>query len=416
MRPARVALYACATAVVAGLVGFVVGKSIESPADAAARAKPPTASLIGAPVEFRQISANLIVRGTIGAIGATDVTLPATQIGKSDSIVVKAPERGADVAEGDVLIVVGDRPVIVLQGDLPMYRDLVPGTQGEDVLLLENALARLELEPGDVDGKYDSSTEAAVKRMYENRGFTAIGPSAEEQAKINELQTQASTARAAGNAADTAKAETELDNLIARTGPSVPANEIVFTSILPAKVESINVKRGSRLDGPVATLASSEAIIQGSIARADRELVTEGATAKVEITDSGVTISGTVSSIAAQTGTDGAGQNRYAITIDSPEIPSDSLGLGVRITIPVKSTDGDVLAVPAAALSIDADGDPSVDVIDEGGTRSRSVKVQTGLQARGVVEVTPIDGTLKEGDFVVVGSRTPDATTTTTAA
>jgi HlyD family secretion protein len=334
MRPSRVALTAGAVAVLCGGVGFVLGRTIESPADAAAGAKAPKASLIGAPVEFEQLSANLVVRGTIGAVGATQMTLAASKIGKTDNIVVRAAERGATINEGDVFAVIGDRPVIVLQGDLPVYRDLQPGNQGEDVLLLENALARLDLDPGDVDGTYDSSTEGAVSRLYENRGFKAIGPTAEEQARIDDLTKQESTARAAGNAADASKASEDLGKLLDSTGPSVPANELIFASVLPAKVESVNVKRGSTVDGPIATLASSESVVQTSIARADRNLVEVGAAAKIDITDLGQTIDGKVLTIAPQTGTDGAGESRYAVTVQSADIPQDSLGLGVRITIP----------------------------------------------------------------------------------
>lgn len=415
MRPSRVALTAGAVAVLCGGVGFVLGRTIESPADAAAGAKAPKASLIGAPVEFEQLSANLVVRGTIGAVGATQMTLAASKIGKTDNIVVRAAERGATINEGDVFAVIGDRPVIVLQGDLPVYRDLQPGNQGEDVLLLENALARLDLDPGDVDGTYDSSTEGAVSRLYENRGFKAIGPTAEEQARIDDLTKQESTARAAGNAADASKASEDLGKLLDSTGPSVPANELIFASVLPAKVESVNVKRGSTVDGPIATLASSESVVQTSIARADRNLVEVGAAAKIDITDLGQTIDGKVLTIAPQTGTDGAGESRYAVTVQSADIPQDSLGLGVRITIPVKSTDGEVLAVPAAALTIDEDGDASVDVIDDSGDKSSAVKVETGLQAKGMVEVKPVEGTLEKGDFVVVGAESAAEATSDSA-
>jgi multidrug efflux pump subunit AcrA (membrane-fusion protein) len=61
-----------------------------------------------------------------------------------------------------------------------------------------------------------------------------------------------------------------------------------------------------------------------------------------------------------------------------------------------------VLAVPAAALSATANGSTIVQVEDDDGAL-RTVTVQTGLAAGGLVEVTPVEGELAEGDWVVVG-------------
>jgi multidrug efflux pump subunit AcrA (membrane-fusion protein) len=75
----------------------------------------------------------------------------------------------------------------------------------------------------------------------------------------------------------------------------------------------------------------------------------------------------------------------------------------VRITIPVESTDGEVLAVPIAALSATADGTSRVEVAEGEGGATRFVTVNPGLSAEGYVEVDPVDGNLGEGDRVVVG-------------
>ncbi|HZI36861.1 MAG TPA: hypothetical protein VFF24_01045, partial [Acidimicrobiia bacterium] len=74
----------------------------------------------------------------------------------------------------------------------------------------------------------------------------------------------------------------------------------------------------------------------------------------------------------------------------------------VRVTIPVSSTGGAVLAVPAAALSATADGSTIVQVEEDDGAL-RTVTVEPGLAAGGLVEVTPVEGQLAEGDLVVVG-------------
>ncbi len=82
--------------------------------------------------------------------------------------------------------------------------------------------------------------------------------------------------------------------------------------------------------------------------------------------------------------------------------PPEIIGTNVRVTIPVSSTGGEVLAVPAAALSATAAGDTILQVEDQDSTL-RTVTVEPGLAAGGLVEVTPIEGDLAEGDWVVVG-------------
>lgn len=403
-RTNRAVAVAVGIAVTSGAIGWIVGRAIESPADAAARAKAPNASVVSVPVEKRTLSSNLILRGTIGAVGATEITLPSTQIGSNETVVVKAKAPGDSVAEGDVLAVVGNRPVIVVQGDLPMYRDLTPGTQGEDVLLLENALDRLGYDPGEVDGRYDANTEEAVSAMYSDRDATAIGPTAEQQDQINAAERALSSARAGTDAAAISAAESDLARLVESTGPSVPANELVFASVLPATVSSISVSRGSRVDGVLATLASSEAEVRTSVAEVDREYVRPKMKATVQLSDTGAEFAATVATIADRPGTSGAAENRYAVVLDG-DVPADTLGAAVRVTIPVTSTDGEVLVVPAAAVTTDSDGSASVDVVGESGAISRTVTVRTGLSARGLVEVTATSGRLEVGEYVAVSRR-----------
>jgi multidrug efflux pump subunit AcrA (membrane-fusion protein) len=83
-------------------------------------------------------------------------------------------------------------------------------------------------------------------------------------------------------------------------------------------------------------------------------------------------------------------------------LPDEIIGANVRVTIPVSSTGGAVLAVPAAALSATANGSTILQVEGED-LALTTVTVETGLAAGGLVEVTPIGGDLVAGDLVVVG-------------
>ena len=82
-------------------------------------------------------------------------------------------------------------------------------------------------------------------------------------------------------------------------------------------------------------------------------------------------------------------------------------GYSVRLTIPIKSTQGAVTAVPISALSLAADGSSRVQVQDNGALSY--VVVKPGLSADGFVEVTPINGKLEPGQLVVVGYNEPKA-------
>ena len=63
-----------------------------------------------------------------------------------------------------------------------------------------------------------------------------------------------------------------------------------------------------------------------------------------------------------------------------------------------------MLAVPLAALSAGADGSSRVEVLLDD-DRTELVAVEVGLQDknRSLVEVTPINGSLAQGDLVVIG-------------
>jgi multidrug efflux pump subunit AcrA (membrane-fusion protein) len=82
--------------------------------------------------------------------------------------------------------------------------------------------------------------------------------------------------------------------------------------------------------------------------------------------------------------------------------PPNLVGVSLRLTVAVESSQGQVLAVPTSAVSLAADGTSRVQR-DDGHGRITSVQVQPGLTAAGYVQITPVQGTLRPGDLVVVG-------------
>ncbi len=176
-RRALVAVVA-AVAVLAAAVGWIAGQRIKSPAEIAAEQAPPEPSLITVEVEERELSQNLVVRGTAQANESTP--LEATSASGETIITRLTKEAGAELVEGDVAIEVAGRPIFVLQGDLPVFRSLIPTLDGPDVEQLEEALVRLGYDPGTVDGLYDGDTADAVEELYRDAGYQPEVPTDED--------------------------------------------------------------------------------------------------------------------------------------------------------------------------------------------------------------------------------------------
>lgn len=210
-------------------------------------------------------------------------------------------------------------------------------------------------------------------------------------------------------------AEDELAELETELGTWLPAGEVVFLARLPVRVDQVAVARGSVIESSFITVSGSEVALRSSVTERDAPRVEEGMTVEIENPETGGSIAGVVSLKADRTGTNGMAEDRVYIEITPETIPPEIVGANVRVTIPVSSTGREVLAVPAAALSATADGSTMVEV-EEADGNLRILEVTTGLAAGGLVEVEPVDGSLAEGDLVVVGreGRSDGATTTRT--
>jgi hypothetical protein len=107
-----------------------------------------------------------------------------------------------------------------------------------------------------------------------------------------------------------------------------------------------------------------------------------------------------VAEVADTDGTNGVDAGRHYLRVTPQGLLT--VGASVVVTIRVRTTEGEVLAVPVAALSVAADGTSRVQVQDKDG-RTRYVTVTPGLAAKGMVELKSVKGRLAAGDRVVVG-------------
>jgi Putative peptidoglycan binding domain len=165
--------------------GWAAARQIKSPAQVAADTAAPAPSQITATVTRQTLSSEVITRGTVRYGLPTPISLPASNLKTGTPIVGKLPKPGAKLRERSVAMTISGRPMIVLQGNTPMYRDLAPGAHGEDVRQLERALSRAGLNPGAVDGRYDASTATAVARLYRQVGSSPLGITDAQFDKVN---------------------------------------------------------------------------------------------------------------------------------------------------------------------------------------------------------------------------------------
>ncbi|MCP3997144.1 MAG: hypothetical protein GY722_19110 [bacterium] len=215
-----------------------------------------------------------------------------------------------------------------------------------------------------------------------------------------------------GKALDRAKVD--LVEAQSDLGSPVPSGEFLFFRVFPIRVDGVAVGRGDLAGGELMRVSGSRLAIDSSISVDEADLIEEGDRVTIELSRLNIELGGTISAKASRTGTNGVAVDEYYIEILPDEVRADLNNTNVKITIPVatRSSGGDVLAVPAAALSATGSGDTIVTVEMEDGS-TRVVQVFPGLSAPGgMVEITPIDGELEEGDRVVVGFQQGSTTTT----
>ncbi len=365
------------------LATWAAAVQIRSPAEVAARTAPPAPSPILVPVVERVLSSRVVTRGTAHFGSPRELVVTPSELKSGARIVTSLPRRGARLAAGDVLATVSGRPVFLLAGRIPSFRDLGPGMTGRDVAQLERSLRRLGLAPGPVDGSFDAATGEAIAALYRRHGFEPL------------VATEATLA-------DARPAEAGLvSGGFAQPGVQLPSDEVVFVPAGPLRVTELPTEVGTSADGTIATVTDSDVVVDGVLPVEQAGRVRVGARTTVDEPTLGIDASGTVSSVAGRPGTDGADGFHVSFRVAVQDPPAALVGASVRLTVPIRSTRTAKLTVPVTAVSLGPDGGSRVERAVAGGTEF--VPVRTGLSADGFVAVDPEEGTLSAGDRVVVG-------------
>ncbi|WP_158610208.1 peptidoglycan-binding protein [Micromonospora globbae] len=385
--------------------------------------------MLTATVEERVLSRTVVLRGEVGASRSYEVT--PNPGGESAPIVTAVNVKsGSTIKAGKVVLEVGGRPLIVLPGSKPAYRNLRPGYSGPDVAQLQAALRQLGYDPGDVDGEFGASTKTALTDFYAALGYEPVPTAPDDAVKLDAAKQQVTAARRALDDAkaalagrvgadrsaavraverareDLATADKAYKELAALTGPTLPLSEYVFLPSFPARVDGLQAKVGAAVSAPAITLASGALQAEGLLSPADHELVKVGMRAELASETVGEAVPGRVAMVGELVvNRDDGGRNGYPIVIvpDKP-LAAAMAGLNVRMTVTAASTSGSVLVVPVSALVAGANGTVSVIRRDPDGTQHR-ISVDTGLTGDGYVAITATQDNLSQGDTVVVGIR-----------
>ena len=228
---------------------------------------------------------------------------------------------------------------------------------------------------------------------------TQLAGKVEIQAAINAQRVALREAKFAEEAA--VRLAADVESARRKAGIQVPIDEVVFFPVLPVRVEQINVALGDAASGKVMSVTNNQLAIDSSLSLDEAPLVKPGMAVSIDESALGIEASGVVARVANAPGTDGVDGYHIYFEVLVEKTRTALEGFSLRVTIPIKSTEGAVTAVPVSALSHTAEGTSRVQVENNGALEF--VVVKPGLSADGFVEVTPVDGTLAPGQLVVVG-------------
>lgn len=291
--------------------------------------------------------------GTLGRLEGDPVSV------RLEGTVTGLPEEGRTLKQGDVVAWIDNQPVVLLYGDLPVWREMREDTEGPDVLQLENALTELGFNENEESMTVDETFSAATASVV----------------------------------------ETWQESIGAEDDGIVGIGEVVF-STAPVRVSALQVSVGDQVGSgtPIFTTSSDEIEVSFDLPTFEADNVEVGAQVEVQLPDLSTT-TGIVTEIAttAELSEDG-GDATFPVTVelDDPSVAEGIVDAPVTVAVITDQVRG-VTAVPVEALVALAEGGYAVEVADGSGTRL--VAVEPGFFAEGLVEIS---GEPSPGDKVVV--------------
>lgn len=409
--------------VVVAFVGFVLGSVMRSPEERALETEAPELGWLAVPVKFGHLGSDVVARGQV--VGSASATVELPGLAGDGLVATDLPATGDSFQAGQSVLGLEGRPLLLLSGSEPLYRDLAGGDEGTDVEAVQRALVVAGLDPGPVDGYYGPKMAAAVEELYLQVGYPPpVSPItddelAEAEAAVADGREAVRQAKLSGESSDYAIASAKrslqrsierFDDLKLAAITPFPLVEMALVPAFPISVLEVSGSLGRPATERAVVLANPHSVvILAPVSRDVANRLEADQPVKISV-DGADTAPGTVSWVASQVGEEPV-QERYGPNTKlapgqvGVEVQPDSrldlaVGTPVSLHFELFITDEPGLLVPQGAIRTDADGHTWV-AVTAAEDNFRRVDVSLGQSTDGEVLVTSTD--LAEHDQVILG-------------
>lgn len=342
-----------------GVAALIAGYAVWAPGED--EQPPPPLAVSTAEVTTGSVVSETKVAGTVQY--ASTVPISSGLAG----VVTELPAPGSTIGTGAVVYRVDTRPVILLSGSVPAWRDFSSDmTDGEDVRQLEQNLRTLGVFSGEPDNRFTWDTTVAIRAWQKSLGVERTGTLERSMILISDQ-------------------DLRVDAVESRVGAQVDAGSSLYRATSRQLVVEVNVKSSDR----------QVAVVGGAV---------------TVVLPTGVSAEGIVESVAAPVNkpdADGSGRSSVVvpvrITVADQAAVADLALSGVTVSFAGTAKD-DVLTVPVDALVPISDTQFAVEVPRTDPEAARTlIPVTVGAFASGLVEIS--GAKIVAGLTVVVPAR-----------
>lgn len=309
------------------------------------------------------------------AEAASGNTVAAPYGGSGDTSIVTAVPSGGVVAEGSPVVWINDRPLMVLRGAVPLYRDVGVGDTGTVVRELQEALGRVIGPISDPPGTFGPDTADKVGALYVAAGTAAPSRAAADGSPQTYVP-RSEVAIVGG---------TSPWSIVKRpaVGATVdPKAVVTLDSGTPVLTAQFDTSDRPGIDG--SSLGGGPDAVWKAVAKGNPVQVRGGSGATATVNPS------RVSAAEAADGSPDAGGPNAVIEVRAP-IPAAFVGDSIDAWVDVTRTGPHALIAPAVCITTNANGDAMMRVPSSGGDTPRTVPVDVGLVTPDEIEIRMVE-------------------------